>query len=84
MTGSNLAVIMIVVAAIVGLIAMLVPTMVSSNHPYWRHARPDPVPGKVRGGIHLGDPRSQGPPQGEEVLPSERHPEHAGGRSRGS
>ncbi|MDR0342852.1 MAG: hypothetical protein LBI49_06960 [Nocardiopsaceae bacterium] len=84
MAGSNLAVIMIVVAAIVGLVAMLVPTLVAANHPYWRHTRPDQVPGKVRGGIHLGDPRSQGPPQDEEVLPPERYPEHAGGRSRGS
>ncbi|HZC41479.1 MAG TPA: hypothetical protein VE343_12460 [Streptosporangiaceae bacterium] len=84
MAGSNLAVIMIVVAAIVGLVAMLVPTLVAANRPYWRHTRPDSVPGKVRGGIHLGDPRSQGPPQGEEVLPPERYPEHAGGRSRGS
>lgn len=84
MAGSNLAVIMIVVAALVGLVAMLVPTLLASEHPYWRSTRRDPVPGKVRGGIHLGDPRSQGPPQDEEVLPPERYPEHAGGRSRGS
>ena len=84
MAGSNLAAIMIVVAGLVGVAAMVVPPLVFSNHPYWRHTRPDPVPGKVRGGIHLGDPRSQGPPQGEEVLPPERYPEHAGGRSRGS
>lgn len=82
MTGSNLAVIMIVVAAIVGLLAMVLPAMVSSNRPYWRHPRPDAVPGKVRGGIHLGDPRSQGPPQGEEALPPERYPERAGGQPR--
>jgi hypothetical protein len=68
-TGSTLAIALIVVAAVIGLLAMLIPVLLADKHPYFENSRQDQVPIKVRGGIHVGDPRSQGPPQGEEVLP---------------
>jgi hypothetical protein len=68
MTGSPMAAVMIVIAATGGLAIMLGLVLLASRRPYFRHSHPDSLPGKVRGGVHLGDPRSQGPPEDEEVL----------------
>ncbi len=65
MSGTLLAHIMIVVAAVLGVAAMIGLVLLAARRPYFRNPHPDPWPGKVRGGIHLGDPRSQGPPENE-------------------
>jgi hypothetical protein len=65
MSGSTLAIAMIVVAAVAGLLAMLALVLLAARRPYFKHPHPDPMAGTVRGGMHLGDPRSQGPPEGE-------------------
>lgn len=65
MSGAPLATIMIVIAAVAGLSIMLGLVLLAANRPYFRHPHPDSLPGKVRGGIHQGDPRSQGPPEWE-------------------
>jgi hypothetical protein len=65
MTVSTLAHVVIVVAVLGGLAVMLGLLLWAARRPYFKHPHPDPMPGKVRGGVHLGDPRSQGPPENE-------------------
>jgi hypothetical protein len=67
-----MAAVMIVIAATGGLAIMLGLVLLASRRPYFRNSHPDSLPGKVRGGVHLGDPRSQGPPEDEEVLEQAR------------
>lgn len=65
MTASPLATGMIVLAAALGLAFWLGLVLLAARRPYFKHPHPDAMPGKVRGGMHLGDPRSLGPPEGE-------------------
>ncbi len=65
MTASPLATGLIVLAAALGLAFWLGLVMLAARRPYFKHPHPDAMPGKVRGGMHLGDPRSLGPPEGE-------------------
>ena len=65
MTASPLATGMIVVAAVLGVVVWLGLVLLAARRPYFKHPHPDAMPGKVRGGMHLGDPRSLGPPEGE-------------------
>ncbi len=64
-TASPLATGMIVLAAVLGVAFWLTLVLLAARRPYFKHPHPDPMPGKVRGGMHLGDPRSLGPPEGE-------------------
>ncbi|MGE5131398.1 MAG: hypothetical protein ACM32E_00635 [Gemmatimonadota bacterium] len=65
MTASPLATGMIVLAAVLGVVIWLGLVLLAARRPYFKHPHPDAMPGKVRGGMHLGDPRSLGPPEGE-------------------
>lgn len=70
MTGSPLAHALIFVAPALGVVIWLVLLLLAGRRPYFRHPHPEQMPGKIKGGMHLGDPRSQGPPEGElAVLP---------------
>ena len=64
-TASPLATGMIVLGAVLALAFWLGLVLLAARRPYFRHPHPDSMPGKVRGGMHLGDPRSLGPPEGE-------------------
>lgn len=75
MAGSTIGIVMIVVASVVGLIALEVMVLVAAERPYFKHPRPDPMQSKVRGGIHLGDPRSAGAPEQELVRDAVEAPE---------
>lgn len=65
MTTTAFAHVMIVIAALGGLGVMIGMVLLAARQPYFKHPHPVSMPGKVRGGVHLGDPRSQGPPEGE-------------------
>ena len=65
MTASPLATGMIVLGAVLALAFWLGLVLLAARRPYFRHPHPDAMPRKVRGGMHLGDPRSLGPPEGE-------------------
>lgn len=67
MTGSTFAIVMIIIAAVVGLGVMEVLVLLAAERPYFQRAHPDRMQSKVRGGVHLGDPRSLGAPQDEPV-----------------
>ncbi len=64
-SGSTFATAMIMVVAVGSLAIMLTMVLLAARRPYFRHPHPERMPGKVKGGMHLGDPRSQGPPEGE-------------------
>jgi hypothetical protein len=66
-TGSTFGIIMIVIAAVGGLFVMEVLVLWAAERPYFKHPHPDPMQSDVRGGIHLGDPRSMGAPQEADV-----------------
>ena len=65
MTASPLATGMIVLGAVLALAFWLGLVLLAARRPYFKHPHPDAMPGKVKGGMHLGDPRSLGPPEGE-------------------
>ncbi len=67
MTGSTFGIIMIVIAAVVGLVVMEGLVLWAAERPYFKHPHPDPMQSDVRGGIHLGDPRSMAASQEEDV-----------------
>jgi hypothetical protein len=66
-TATPVAHVLIAIAAVGGLAVMIGMVLLAARKPYFTHAHPEPVPGKVRGGVHLGDPRSQGPPEDEDI-----------------
>ena len=67
MTGSTFGIVMIVIAAVGGLVVLEVLVLAADRSPYFKHPRPDQLWSNVRGGIHLGDPRSMAAPQDEPV-----------------
>lgn len=69
---------MIVIAAVAGLLVMEVLVLAADRSPYFKHPRPDRLSSKVRGGVHLGDPRSLGAPQDEPVKQVTEPPGQAG------
>jgi hypothetical protein len=74
-TASPLATGMIVLAAVLALSVWLGMVLLAARRPYFRHPHPESIPGKVRGGMHLGDPRSLAPPEWERAdLPQPRAP----------
>jgi hypothetical protein len=70
MAGTTFGIIMIVIAAVAGLVAMEVLVLAADRTPYFKHPHPERMWSKVRGGVHLGDPRSLAAPQDEPVRPA--------------
>lgn len=65
MITSTMGHVLIVIAAAGGLAVWLGMVLLAARRPYFAHPHPVGMPHKVQGGVHLGDPRSQGPPEGE-------------------
>jgi hypothetical protein len=72
MAGTTFGIIMIVIAAVAGLVALEVLVLAADRSPYFKHPHPDRIWSKVRGGVHLGDPRSYEAPHDEPVQESEQ------------
>jgi hypothetical protein len=72
MAGTTFGIVMIVIAAVAGLLILEVLLLAADRSPYFKHPHPDRLWSKVRGGVHLGDPRSLGAPQDEPVRPAEQ------------
>lgn len=67
MAGTTFGIIMIVIVAVAGLVALEVLVLAADRSPYFKHPHPDRIWSKVRGGVHLGDPRSYEAPYDESV-----------------
>ena len=65
MIPSTLGHVLIVIAAVGGVAVWLGLVLMAARRPYFVHPHPVSMPHKVQGGVHRGDPRSQGPPEGE-------------------
>lgn len=63
---------LIVLAAAGGVAFWITLVLMAARRPYFRHPHQEQIPGKIRGGVHLGDPRSQGPPENEDVTAQEQ------------
>jgi hypothetical protein len=74
MAGTTFGIIMIVIAAVTGLVALEVLVLAADRSPYFKHPHPDRIWSKVRGGVHLGDPRSCEAPFDEPVGPGGEQP----------
>jgi hypothetical protein len=74
MAGTTFGIIMIVIAAVAGLVALEVMVLAADRSPYFKHPHPDRIWSKVRGGVHLGDPRSYEAPYDESVKPESEEP----------
>ena len=74
MLTSTFGIVMIVIAAVVGLVALEVLVLVAAERPSFKHPHPDQMQTSVRGGIHLGDPRSVSPSPEEEAAPAPEQP----------
>jgi hypothetical protein len=77
MAGTTFGIIMIVIAAVAGLVALEVLVLAADRSPYFKHPHPDRIWSKVRGGVHLGDPRSNEAPHDEPVGPGGGQPGQA-------
>lgn len=64
-TATPFAHVLIALAAVGGLVIMIALVLLADRQPYFKNSHPDSSPGKVRGGVHTGDPRSQAPPEWE-------------------
>ena len=79
MAGTTFGIVMIVIAAVAGLAVMEVLVLAADRSPYFKHPHPDRIWDKVRGGVHLGDPRSFEAPYDEPVKPvSGQEPDRVG------
>lgn len=71
MLTSTLGIVMIVIAAVLGLLALEGLVLAAAERPWFKHPHPDQMQTTVRGGIHLGDPRSVSPsPENEAAAPT--------------
>ncbi len=74
MAGTTFGIVMIVIAALAGLVVMETLVLAADRSPYFKHPHPDRIWDKVRGGVHLGDPRSLEAPYEDEVRPAGEQP----------
>lgn len=74
MAGTTFGIIMIVIAAVAGLVIMETLVLAADRSPYFKHPHPERIWDKVRGGVHLGDPRSLEAPYDESVRPEGGQP----------
>lgn len=72
MLTSTFGIVMIVIAAVLGLVVLEALVLMAAERPSFKHPHPDTMETAVRGGIHLGDPRSVGPSPEEDAAPREQ------------
>jgi hypothetical protein len=58
-----------VIVIVLSLATWLLLVARAARRPYYKHPVPPPMPTGVRGGVHLGDPRSVAPPVEETITP---------------
>jgi hypothetical protein len=58
-----------VIVIVVSLATWLALVARAARRPYYKHQIPTQMPTGVRGGMHVGDPRSGGPPVEEPITP---------------
>lgn len=83
MAGTTFGIVMIVIAAVAGLVVMEVLVLAADRSPYFKHPHPDRIWDKVRGGVHLGDPRSLEAPFDESVRAGGEQPSQPGAGGEG-
>ena len=78
MSGSITGIVVIIIVAVIGLVTLETLVLAAARTPYFKHPHPEWIWRNVRGGVHLGDPRSleapHGQPMGTEGLHSEAPP----------